>query len=135
MRTVIIDGKEYTWHEAHQDLWNELSQNPGMSKDDWFEKHEVQISKNRSRVRNNCFACEYCKWNCKECPIVLWRNDVKIRLNCCTCACAWAIEDSDPKNGLFYLWCDAFSDEKYGEACKIAKQIADLEWIEPDEPK
>ena len=51
---LTIDGVEKTFHEAHQDLWNELSQNPGMTKGDWFEKHEVQ-----GFIWNHCFACDF----------------------------------------------------------------------------
>lgn len=124
-RTVTIDRVKMTWHEAHQDLWNELSQNPGMTKQDYFRTHFV----NPIPVRN-CFACEYCRINCNKCPIVLWRNDAKIRSKH---ACAWSIEDGDSKDGLFSLWCDAMSSGNYDEACKTAKQIADLEWEEAEE--
>lgn len=125
---IIIDGITKTWHEAHQDMWRELSRNLGMTKDDYFKKHKI-----KRRIRGNCFACESCKMNCKKCPILIWRNDAKNISD--FCPCAFEEEYEDIKDGLFTLWLDAMSLRKYDEACKIAKQIADLEWIEPDEPK
>ena len=125
---IIIDGIQKTFHEAHRDMWEELSRNPGMTKDDYFEKHKI-----KQRIRGNCFACESCQINCTECPIIIWRKDARkiSRL----CPCAFAEEYGNKKSGLFALWGDAMFSRKYNEACKIAKQIADLEWIEPDEPE
>ena len=125
-RTVTIDGVEKTFHEAHQDLWNELSQNPGMTKNDYFNKHIILVS-----VRNHCFACKSCDTECKRCPIVLWRNDAK---NFDMFApCNFWKQGGDPKDGLFSEWTVLRGTGKYGEACKVAKKIADLEWEEVEE--
>ena len=128
-RTVIIDGVKKTFHEAHQNLWNELSQYPGMTKFDYFRIHKVLIGGKKEWVLNNCFACESCDNDCKKCPVILWRNDAKAEPNS-DIPCAWEIEDGDEKDGLFDAWINAMYSGNYNEACEIAKQIADLEWEE-----
>ncbi len=128
-RTVIIDGKEYTFHEAHQHLWNWLAENPGKTKYDYFRIHKVSIGGKKQWVLNNCFACEACDNDCGKCPIVLWRSDAKSNPDSIN-PCAWEIEDGDEKDGLFGTWIDAMYSGNYNEACDIAKQIADLEWEE-----
>ena len=123
---LTIDGIPKTYHEAHQDLWNELSQKPGMTKDDYFKSHDVSI-----HPQNKCFACENCYWRCSRCPITLWRKDAEDIDE--DAPCAMSVEEDDEKDGLYREWLDSIGVMDCLRACEIAKQIADLEWKEVEE--
>ena len=132
MRTVMIDGIPKTWHEAHQDMWNELSQNPGMTKEDYFYIHKLS----GGDFINDGFACECCLASCEKCPIIKWREEQTHNCTPLTSPCSrWTDEEGKEHIGLYEEWWNCIVAEMYIEACKIAKQIADLEWIEPDEPE
>ena len=49
----IIDGKKYTYEQAHRMLWNWLADNSGKSKGDFFLFHDYD-----KRPINNCYACQ-----------------------------------------------------------------------------
>ena len=129
MKTVIIDGVEKTFHEAHQELWNELSRNQGMTKDDYFESHDVSIY-----PQNECFACESCGRYCRQCPITAWRTlsvDSLDNVTCCYVDHCGSCEPSDFQ--LYGQWRDLMLNCRYAEACKIAVDIANLKWEEVEE--
>ena len=124
MRTVIIDGVEMTFHEAHQHLWNWLAENSGKDKEDYFESHDVSIY-----ILHKCFACSICNGNCKLCPIVKWRKCVEGTKRASTC---FEFMDSEGRmhTGIFEQWSQLMDNERFDEACEIAKEIANLEWEE-----
>ena len=121
MRTVIIDGVEMSFHEAHQHLWNWLAENSGKDKEDYFESH-----------LHKCFAYSICNGNCKLCPIVKWRKNAKV-----TGSMAFCVDGIDSKFeshiGLYERWSQLMDNELFDETCGIAKEIANLEWGEVGE--
>ena len=121
MRTVIIDGVEMSFHEAHQHLWNWLAENSGKDKEDYFESH-----------LHKCFAYSICNGNCKLCPIVNWRKNAKV-----TGSMAFCVDGIDSKFeshiGLYERWSQLMDNELFDETCGIAKEIANLEWGEVGE--
>ena len=127
MRTVIIDGIEMTFHEAHQHLWNWLAEHPGKDKEDYFESHNVSIY-----ILHKCFACSICNGNCKLCPIVKWRKNAKVTGSMASC-----VDGIDSKFeshiGLYEQWSQLMDNELFDETCGIAKEIANLEWGEVGE--
>lgn len=98
-----------TYEENHRILWNMLADNPNMSKEEVFDKTNINREKH---PLDNCFACEYAKFKgdsrCDKCPICYREADK----NCL--------------NGLFDKWNKATGFER---AC-IAHEIANLEWID-----
>lgn len=64
MKTVIIDGNELTYQQAHYMLWDWLANNVNSNKKDFFESHECSFIPN-----NRCFACEEFLHCCNECPL------------------------------------------------------------------
>ena len=116
MKTVVIDGVKMTFHEAHQHLWNWLAINLGGSKIGYFHSHDVSILPSAS-----CFACEASDGDCEFCPIVKWRKN----------GCTEFTDFNGRKHiGLYKKWSELMYDNRFEEACEIARQIADLEWEE-----
>ena len=127
MRTVIIDGVEMTFHEAHQHLWNWLAEHPGKDKEDYFESHDVSIA-----PHNLCFACESCKGICSLCPVVKWRN-LSNKYHYIFVCSLYDDHFNQYHYDLFGNWRHCMEEERFDEACEIAKEIANLEWEEVGE--
>jgi hypothetical protein len=127
MRTVTIDGVKKTFHEAHQDLWNYLAENPGKTKEDYFITHDSSIY-----PENECFACESCACECERCPITQWKNDSETLKYDILC---YGREDEYGEIiiGLYGKWGNLIREKRFTEACEIAKEIANLEWPEGEE--
>ena len=97
------------FHTAHKALWNWLSKNPEMTKDNWpgwgFNGGKV------AHVKSSCFACGY--------------FGLKLRADDCeVCPLLWG--ERHCSNGLYRDWEDAMGIEQYEVVSKLAAQIRDL---------
>jgi hypothetical protein len=124
-----INGKEYTYEQAHRMLWNWLADNPSNSKYNFFESHEIDKT-----PHNYCYACETAKWiygsngdeSCSNCPI----NWGKIK----PFACEHCKYDDDflenDEIALYEQWRrESQNVEKdLQKLSSLARQIAEIEW-------
>ena len=115
MKTIEIQGKEYTTEEAHRKLWNWLADNPGKLKSCFFDEYEIE-----TEIPSDCFACMEIDdlkghINCNNCP-VKWADEYLE--NCCQCM------DQDT---LYYFWKHSLDSD---ELSFSAREIAQLPWKE-----
>ena len=120
-KTVVVDGVEYTFEQAFRNMWKEISENFGMTKEEYFYKH-----KSPEEVWNNCFACEYCNY----CPIILWRENEKKNDSQIPPCINWRDMENNHYKGLYGIWGDLMEIGYFVEASDVARRISELEWKE-----
>lgn len=132
MKTVIIDNVEMTLEQAHRMLWNWLADNPDKDKEDFFEKFKCNI-----KPIDTCFACECAGRslsnpriaNCKKCPLT-WGTEKDERYKYKETYCLYIGDYFDLDYDFVPLYEKYENNNYYDEKSDIAKQIAEMEWIE-----
>jgi len=123
-----------TLEQAHRMLWNWLADNPDKEKEDFFKEFKCNI-----RPINDCFACECAGRmldnsniaNCSKCPLI-WGTEQDERYEDCKTYCLYYDYDEyvDGEADLVPLYEKYENNDYYDEKSDIAKQIAEMEWIE-----
>lgn len=112
----LFAGKDPS--ELHKEMWNWLADNPHLDKKDWVNLQSFPRQEREKLENNNhCFACwaidrgakKYSIDSCDGCPICVNGEN---GINCL--------------NGLYQQWRESAGYKK----ATIAKEIANLEWIE-----
>ena len=108
MKTVIINGIEMSYEQAHRMLWNWLADNPRYEKRDFFEQNKC----NRD-ILHYCFACDLRKEyeedgcfipDCSRCPIKWGTEDVKTSFYC------EGDEEDEELMSLYDKWYEEYRD-------------------------
>lgn len=131
MKTVIINGIEMSYEQAHRMLWNWLADNPIMNKRDFFNENKCSI-----QPLHNCFACDLHKYydddfewdspNCDRCPLKWGTEEFQE-----SCFCE---SDDNEFMSLYDEWClrednALFMREMEKEKLSnLARKIANMEW-------
>lgn len=107
--------------EEHRKMWNWIADQleNGRRRDVGYLKEEyVKENFPVTEISDNCFCCEYAKYDCSKCP-VLWGCEDEVSNLLCE-------HGGIDERGLWWKaqMCSLRSD--YVEAAEIARQIANL---------
>ncbi len=112
---------EIEYQINHYVMWKTMAAIEATHKPEYFlfldedsseEFHDANVS-----TICSCWACEFCRQECKKCPI--WCKDYSDD-NCCPC--------EDTQNSLYLEWLNAVEDSDTEWISTIKEKIAKIYW-------
>lgn len=104
-------------HTGHKELWDWLSKNPTMDKEQWpgWEYNGGTYK----YATNSCFACDY-SWGAYS-----ETEEYDPSVLCKLCPIKWSGTD-DCEKSIYREWYEALYRKRYDKTAKLAAEIRDL---------
>lgn len=111
-------------HKFHIRLWDFMSKNPDLDKDDWEGWRGIDDDAVNLMCPHYCFACYSCNTDCKKCPLD-WPGNI-------TCTYPRSLYHRWMEISTHYInstLCNHPGKIKYAlETSRLAREIRDLPW-------